>query len=204
MHVTFQRARAKDAAALVKVQRLAFAEEAARYGERPPYEEEADLADLIETALVYKILVAGRCVGDIVVRPKDDGSYYLRTISVVPAFQRPGIGSQAMAFLIGELPDARGRHLVTPAGRWPKPALLREVWLSQGQRDLPLLIPDAHRVREWLSCSTAPSPRTTKWKAEAQFALGPGRQLQERGRSGRPSARSADDAIHLWTWLIWR
>ena len=117
MLVTFERATAEDAVALVEVQRLSFEEEAARYGECPPYHETAaDLIDLIAKAIVYKIVVDGACAGDIIVRARDDGSYYLRTVSVIPALQNLGIGSRAMAFLEAEFPDATAWHLITPAG----------------------------------------------------------------------------------------
>jgi GNAT superfamily N-acetyltransferase len=117
MPVEFVKATAGDADALAEVQRLSFEEEAAKYGECPPYDETpADLADLIANALVYKIVVDGICAGDIVVRRNADGSYYLRTISVIPALQGSGIGSRAMEFLEVEFPDATGWHLVTPAG----------------------------------------------------------------------------------------
>jgi GNAT superfamily N-acetyltransferase len=117
MLVTFERATAGDAAALVEVQRLSFKEEAARYGECPPYDEtQKDLVDLIANAIVYKIAVDGACAGNIVVRRRDDGSYYLRTVSVIPALQNLGIGSRAMAFLEAEFPDATAWHLMTPAG----------------------------------------------------------------------------------------
>ncbi|MGD0863476.1 MAG: GNAT family N-acetyltransferase [Candidatus Limnocylindrales bacterium] len=117
MPVAFERATVEDAAVLVEVQRLSFKEEADRYGECPPYDETpADLVDLIATAFVFKIVVDGKCVGDIVVRRRDDDSYYLRTISVIPAFRDRGIGSCAMAFLEAEFPDAAAWHLITPAG----------------------------------------------------------------------------------------
>jgi GNAT superfamily N-acetyltransferase len=117
MVVTFERATVEDAEMLVEVQRLSFKEEAERYGECPPYDETpADLVDLIANAIVYKIAVDGACVGNIIVRSRDDGSYYLRTVSVIPAFQNLGIGSRAMAFLEAEFPDATAWHLITPAG----------------------------------------------------------------------------------------
>jgi len=74
------------------------------------------MLELVEQAIVYTIRVEGRTVGDIIVRDRGDGRYYLRTISIVPELQGRGIGRTAIGLLERDLPDAVEWTLETPEG----------------------------------------------------------------------------------------
>lgn len=115
--VVFARATAEDVPDLISAQNLAFEDEFARYGECPSYRESPDdMADMVANAIVYKIVVGGSVVGDIIVRRREGGELYLRTISVVPAMQGRGLGSQAIEFLEAQHPEAARWTLCTPMG----------------------------------------------------------------------------------------
>jgi ribosomal protein S18 acetylase RimI-like enzyme len=117
MEVVIARAAIEDTPELIAVQDLAFAEEFERYGECPSFRESPDaMAEMIANAIVYKITVDGRIVGDAIVRQREDGSRYLRTISVIPACQGLGIGARAIEFMESDNPDAARWRLITPAG----------------------------------------------------------------------------------------
>ena len=117
MEIAFAPASLDDIPDLIAVQDLAFAEDMARYIECPSYGESPQaMARMIGEAIVYKILLDGRMVGDIIVRRREAGCYYLRTLSVIPELQGQGIGSAAVAFLEAEFPDATRWQLTTPEG----------------------------------------------------------------------------------------
>lgn len=52
--------------------------------------------------------------GDIIVRNRGNGGYYLRTIAVIPEFQGLGIGSKAIQFIERDNPEGKEWSLITP------------------------------------------------------------------------------------------
>jgi len=46
------------------------------------------MVGMIRNAIVYKISASGKMAGDVIVRKKDEGRHYLRTISVIPEYQK--------------------------------------------------------------------------------------------------------------------
>jgi ribosomal protein S18 acetylase RimI-like enzyme len=117
MKIMIVPAMAEDAGTLIEVQNLGFQEDFDRHGECPSYHESpSDMTEMIEHAIVYKILVDEKIVGDVIIRKRDDGSYYLRTIAVLPAYQNLGIGTAAMDFAEKDNPGAAWWSLVTPEG----------------------------------------------------------------------------------------
>jgi len=117
MEVRIERAAPEDASDLIEIQNLGFLEDFSKYGECPSYEEPLEnMVDMITNAIVYKISVNGKMAGDIIVRKKDEGWYYLRTISVIPEYQNLGIGTRAMGFIEEENPGGAYWLLTTPAG----------------------------------------------------------------------------------------
>ncbi len=114
--IEFRRASLADVPALITVQNAAFAEDFARYGECPSYgEDPALMAGMIADAFVYLIVAGEEVVGDFILRHRPDGSWYVRTVSVVPAWQGRGIGSAAMRFMEREF-GAGVWRLCTPQG----------------------------------------------------------------------------------------
>lgn len=115
MEIVFECAKPEDIEKLIEVQNLSFREDYERYGECGSYQEtEENMADMIRTAIVHKIVVDGEIVGDIIVRNRGNGTFYLRTLSVIPRFQNLGIGTKAMEFIEADHPDATVWTLITP------------------------------------------------------------------------------------------
>jgi hypothetical protein len=79
MQITFERAKLEDALKLIDVQNLGFLEDYKKYGECPSFQEkEENMLDMIKNAIVYKIIVDEKIIGDIIVRNRGNGKYYLR------------------------------------------------------------------------------------------------------------------------------
>jgi ribosomal protein S18 acetylase RimI-like enzyme len=115
MNIIFERAKPEDALQLIEVQNLGFLEDYEKYGECPSYQEkEENMLDMIENAIVYKIIGDGKIIGDIIVRNRGNGAYYLRTISVIPQFQNLGIGTKAIEFIEKDNSDGTVWFLTTP------------------------------------------------------------------------------------------
>jgi ribosomal protein S18 acetylase RimI-like enzyme len=119
MEITIERAKLEDALKLIDVQSLSFLEDFEKYGECPSYQEKpADMINMIKTAIIYKMIIDDKIIGDIIVRKRDDGSYYLRTIAVIPACQSLGIGTKAIDFIEKDNPDGKVWRLITPEGSY--------------------------------------------------------------------------------------
>ncbi len=114
--IEFRRASLADVPALIAVQNAAFAEDFARYGECPSYDEDpANMAQMIAEAFVYLIVAGEEVMGDFILRHRPDGTWYVRTVSVIPDWQGRGVGSAAMRFMEREL-GAGVWRLCTPQG----------------------------------------------------------------------------------------
>ncbi|HEX3046594.1 MAG TPA: GNAT family N-acetyltransferase [Bacillota bacterium] len=121
MEIIFEKAKLDDALELIEVQNLSFQADFEKYGECPSYQETPEnMRDMIQKAIVYKILVCerenNRLIGDIIIRKRADGSYYLRTIAIIPSCQSLGIGTKAMAFMEQDNPGGTFWCLTTPEG----------------------------------------------------------------------------------------
>jgi ribosomal protein S18 acetylase RimI-like enzyme len=115
--VAIERASLDDAEQLIHVQDLAFREDFERYGHCPSYREPAGaLREMIRSAIVYKVTAGGRIIGDAIVRKAADGSYYLRTIAIIPAYQGRGIGSHVLSIIEQDNPGGAYWSLITPKG----------------------------------------------------------------------------------------
>jgi ribosomal protein S18 acetylase RimI-like enzyme len=75
------------------------------------------MASSISLHHVYKILCNDIVVGDIIVRDKHDGNYYLGCICVIPAYENKGIGQLAMQFMDTCFPDVKHWSLETPSDK---------------------------------------------------------------------------------------
>jgi ribosomal protein S18 acetylase RimI-like enzyme len=119
MEAIIEKAIPEDALELIEVQNLSFLEDFEKYGECPSYQEKLeDMINMIKTAIVYKIIVDDKMIGDIIVRKRDDGSYYLRTISIIPSYQSFGIGTKAIKFIEKDNSDGEVWSLITPEGSY--------------------------------------------------------------------------------------
>lgn len=117
MQIIIDRSLPEDAIELIKVQNICFQEDYEKYNECPAYQESVDnMLDMIKNAIVYKIVIDNQIIGDIIVRKRSETHYYLRTISVIPAYQNLGIGKKAIEFIEKDNPDGIIWSLITPNG----------------------------------------------------------------------------------------
>lgn len=115
MEIVFERATAEDVPMLIEVQNQAFHDDYMLYRDCPSYmESEAAMADHVRNLIVYKILADQEIVGDVILRRRENSSYYLRVISVTPKYWNHGIGSLAIEFIEKQHPDAIEWDLITP------------------------------------------------------------------------------------------
>jgi len=119
MTVTFARATAADAEALVKLQVLAFHDDARVYpgvqlGGPPGYDSVEATLEKIRVDDFYKILYEGQIVGGLAVFDLGQGHFHLDVIFIDPAQHSRGIGTQAMHFIERTYP-AKKWTLNTPA-----------------------------------------------------------------------------------------
>jgi ribosomal protein S18 acetylase RimI-like enzyme len=106
MTITFERATADDAQALMNVQIAAFHNDAVIYPgvavDGPPgYDSIGSVLRKIEEDEYYKIVFEGQIIGGIVVYVQDDGHFHLDLIYIDPAYHGRGIGTQAIQFIEG-------------------------------------------------------------------------------------------------------
>lgn len=113
MGITFERAAAADAEALVKAQIAAFHYDSVLYpgveiGGPPGYDSVESTCKKIEEGLSYTIVDAGQIIGGMVAFDMGDGHVHLDLIFIEPAYHNRSIGTQAMSFL----------EQAHPAGLW--------------------------------------------------------------------------------------
>ena len=117
--ILFEKATPQDAWGLAKVCERAFHSDVHHgapglAGGPPGYNSDRWQMRLMIAAEYYKIVVDGRIVGGIIVRPVAYQHVEVIRIFVDPGVQRQGIGAQAMAFVESQHPDAKLWTLGTP------------------------------------------------------------------------------------------
>lgn len=115
MEISIERANINDAAELIDVQNRGFYEDYQKYGHCPSYNEPVGrILELIKNDVVYKIVLDGRIIGDVIIRIKEHQNYYLRVIAVIPEYWNQGIGTKVMKYIEEDNRDAKKWSLVTP------------------------------------------------------------------------------------------
>jgi GNAT superfamily N-acetyltransferase len=119
MTVTFERATAADAEALVKLQVLTFHDDARMYpgvklGGPPGYDSIKDVLQKIREDNYYTIHYDGQIVGGLSVVKLGQGHFHLDVIYIDPAYHNRGIGTQAIHFIEQTYP-AKKWTLNTPS-----------------------------------------------------------------------------------------
>ena len=104
MTVSFKRATMADVGTLVKLQILAFHDDARLYpgvrlGGPPGYDSVIAMLKKIRQDDVYTIRYEGQIVGGLGVFKIRQGHYHLDVIFIDPAYHNRGIGTQAMHFI---------------------------------------------------------------------------------------------------------
>lgn len=115
MAVDIMKASFEDIDKLIEVQNASFYDDFILYGECPAYNESKQAMEgYIKNAIVYKILWDNEIIGDVIVRKKENGLYFLRVISVIPGYQNFGVGTKALQFIEKDISDAQEWELITP------------------------------------------------------------------------------------------
>jgi ribosomal protein S18 acetylase RimI-like enzyme len=102
--ITFERATADDAEALVRIQIAAFHDDARIYpgveiGGPPGYDSIDNLLRKIAEDECYKIVHEGQLIGGIVIFDRGQGHFHLDIICIDPDYHNQGIGTRAMQFI---------------------------------------------------------------------------------------------------------
>jgi GNAT superfamily N-acetyltransferase len=112
MQLTFERAVAADAQALVDVQVRAFHHDSVLYpgveiGGPPGYDSIEVLIEDLEKHPCHKIVCDGHIVGGIVVFDRGNGRFHLDRIYLDPDYHNRGIGTRAMQFIEATYPATK-------------------------------------------------------------------------------------------------
>ncbi len=112
MQITFERATAADAEALVNVQIAAFHEDARLYpgveiGGPPGYDSVESTLQKIAEDDFYKIVYEEQIIGGIVVFDEGQGHFHLDLIYLAPDYHGRGIGTRAMEFIERSYPATK-------------------------------------------------------------------------------------------------
>lgn len=114
MNISIERTNVEDAKELINIQKKCFEEDAIKYEECPSFNEDTnDFVMMIKNTIFYKTIYGNKIIGDISVRNKGEGKYYLRTICVLPEYQNMGIGHNAIEYIEMDNPGGRIWTLVT-------------------------------------------------------------------------------------------
>lgn len=113
--VGFESASAADARGLVELRIAAMRDSLERLGRFDPHRARDRFLARFDPALTRHVVVDGRRVGFVVVRPQDDG-LLLDHLYVAPSAQGRGIGSAVMTEILADA-DARGLRVYVGALR---------------------------------------------------------------------------------------
>jgi GNAT superfamily N-acetyltransferase len=108
--VTIKKASVKDAAEILKLQKLAYLSEAALYNEPniPPLTQTLpEMRRDFKEYLILKALSGSAIIGSVRGQLTEDGSCYVARFMVHPDFQKRGIGTRLMNALEAEFPRVK-------------------------------------------------------------------------------------------------
>ncbi|MDE5592864.1 MAG: GNAT family N-acetyltransferase [Clostridiales bacterium] len=118
MVLTYRKASKSDADLLINIYNLSFYEDYINYGECPAYGKTKEQMELsILEFSKYIILKDDIPVGAISFKNKGNGNYYLGCLCIIPTYQRMGIGSNALQYMLSICPEWKQITLVTPSDK---------------------------------------------------------------------------------------
>lgn len=118
MSLKYIKAKKDDVDILIEIYNASFYDDYIKYGECPAYGKtreamEASIEKFPKLIIYYDNIP----VGVISVKNNGEGEYYLGCLCVIPKYQRKGIGTQAVKFMLGYYTDWSKITLVTPADK---------------------------------------------------------------------------------------
>lgn len=118
MTLTYRAASKSDANLLIDICNSSFYEDYIHYGECPGY---GKTREQMERSILkfpkYIIIKDDIPVGVISFVNKGNGSYHIGCLCVIPMYQRMGIGSQALQYMLSICPEWEQITLVTPSDK---------------------------------------------------------------------------------------
>lgn len=118
MNLTYRKASKSDADLLIDIYNLSFYEDYIKYGECPAYGKTTEQMELsIITFSKYIIFKDTIPVGVLSFENKGKGNYYLGCLCVIPTYQRMGIGSNAIQYMLSICQEWKQIKLVTPSDK---------------------------------------------------------------------------------------
>lgn len=118
MVLTYREASKSDANLLIDIYNSSFYEDYIRYGKCPGYGKTKEQMELSILKFPKYIIIKDRIpVGVISFENKGNENYYLNCLCVIPRYQRMGIGSQALQYLLSICPKWKQITLVTPSDK---------------------------------------------------------------------------------------
>ena len=115
MNIIIERACESDAPELINIRNDCFYDDYISYGECPGYNISIDdMKKRIQNALLYKILVDDKIVGDISVHKLDNGVYWIGCLAISPDYQNKGIGTIVLKHIEKKHSEASVWQLETP------------------------------------------------------------------------------------------
>lgn len=118
MALTYRAASKSDANLLIDIYNSSFYEDYIHYGECPGY---GKTKEQMERSILkfpkYIIIKDDIPVGVISFVNKGNGSYHIGCLCVIPMYQRMGIGSQALQYMLSICPEWEQITLVTPSDK---------------------------------------------------------------------------------------
>lgn len=115
MKIAYRKAETTDASLLIEIYNSSFYDDYIYYGECPAYGRTKEQMEYsIENYPKYIIYADKKPVGAISFENKGKGIYYLCCLCIVPSYQRMGIGSNAVEYILSVCEDWKTVSLVTP------------------------------------------------------------------------------------------
>ncbi|CUU49294.1 acetyltransferase (GNAT) family protein [Clostridium beijerinckii] len=118
MSLKYIRAKKEDADMLIEIYNESFYDDYIKYGECPAYGKTIEsMKESIEKTPKFIIYCDDIPVGVISVANRGGGEYHLGCLCVIPQYQRKGIGTQAVKYMLGYYTDWNKVTLITPADK---------------------------------------------------------------------------------------
>ncbi len=118
MTIAYRKAAIEDAGLLIDIYNASFYSDYLRYGACPGYGKSKDMMEeAIRRYPKHLILCDDRPIGCVSCKQLAAGVYEIGCLCVIPAFQRKGIGTQAIQFVKTLHGDWKKLTLVTPVDK---------------------------------------------------------------------------------------
>lgn len=118
MKISYKPANTDDADLLINIYNTSFYSDFIRYGERPGYGKTKEMMEnFIQKHKKFIIYSDDNPVGVISCNKAQDGVCEIGCLCVIPEYQRKGIGTLAMIFILSYYQDGKKFTLVTPADK---------------------------------------------------------------------------------------